>query len=69
MDDECIHGISGGTCAICKHGPRRRPKRDVMATFTARFDGQCPGCNLPIHAGIDVIHKMSDDTYLHQGCE
>lgn len=65
---ECIHGLTEGTCAICKHGPRRPPRREPVATFTARYDGQCPECDLPIHAGIDVVHKMSDDSYIHKDC-
>lgn len=69
-DPDCIHGLLKTTCAICKRGPRK-PSMTVaiMATFTARYDGQCPGCNLPIHSGIDVIHKLSNETYVHDGCE
>lgn len=46
--------------------PRPTPPK-AEATFTARFDGHCRGCNLPIGAG-QIIHRMSDETYRHQGC-
>ena len=46
----------------------RRIPATIEATFYARYDGQCPGCNLPIHVG-SVVHRLSDERYVHQGCE
>lgn len=69
----CPHGMpKPSTCLTCmEDGPVAPPTAKVrptpVATFTARFDGQCPGCNLPITPG-QVIHCLSDMAYVHQGC-
>lgn len=66
--DECKHGMNPAWCSACKEGPRRPRPATVEATFCSRYDGQCPACNLPIIKG-QVIHRMSNDTYVHEGCE
>lgn len=72
MDDneyDCIHGLDSRWCSLCLHPEERKEKRPtVEATFFARYEGQCRGCNLAITAG-QVIHRLSNDTYVHQGCE
>lgn len=66
--DECPHGLDRRWCTTCLHGPARRPTEvSVEATFPARYDGQCPRCDLPIAVGR-VIHRLSDETYVHEGC-
>lgn len=48
--------------------PPKEPPVTIEAMFHARFDGQCGGCNLPIHEG-QYIYKLSNDRYVHEGCE
>lgn len=40
----------------------------VVATFRAVYDGHCRGCDFGIGPG-DTIHKLSDDSYVHAGCQ
>lgn len=72
MIDECIHDLDPATCSTCKH-PRRQPHLTYGEPFRAQFDGQCHGCNLPIHSGQLIASRTasndSDVTYVHQGCE
>jgi hypothetical protein len=67
--DECIHGLHPTWCAVCLHGvtkPAAPPT--IEATFFARFEGQCHRCDLPI-AKATVIHRLSDGSYCHEGCQ
>lgn len=68
MADLCIHEMDPRWCATCKHGPAKPEPVTIVATFRARFDGECPECERPIVAGVCVIHKLSNDTYVHQSC-
>lgn len=54
------------TCPVCR-GPVPKPTVTVERYFTARFDGQCPECDLPIHAGTDVA-LLSTGRYVHGTC-
>lgn len=70
----CPHGMpSPPSCVECmEDGPVAPPERTrrptVEATFQARYAGHCSGCNLPITPG-QVVHRLSDERYVHQGCE
>lgn len=70
----CSHGMpSPASCVDCMDDgpvapPTRRTPRTIDATFPARYDGECHGCNLPISVG-QIIHRLSDERYVHQGCE
>ena len=66
MSEECIHGLESG-CTICLGKDRPAPVV-VEATFFARFAGHCSSCDLPIHVS-QVIHRLSNDRYVHAGCE
>lgn len=68
----CTHGMpTPSACVDCMDegniAPPPRPPAlapETGRSFTARFDGQCPGCNLPTRPG-DWIVKMNDGTYQH----
>lgn len=65
--DECRHGLPKASCYSCKH-PLRAPVRPTVEyTFTAKFDGRCGECNLPMRVG-EVVARMSDERYVHEGC-
>lgn len=64
---ECRHGLDTLWCLFCKY-PVLPPRATIEATFSAKFEGDCRGCNLPISKG-QIIHRLSDDSYMHQGCE
>lgn len=65
---ECPHGLDESWCSLCLHPPR--PDRGIltMSLLKARFSGHCKGCNLGISPG-QMIYKMSNGTYVHEGCE
>lgn len=63
---ECIHGLEADWCAACKH-PTPPSSAPVVATFKARYGGDCRGCEFPIVVG-QVICLRSDDSYVHQDC-
>lgn len=68
---ECRHGLDPRWCASCKQGPQPRPSTRtpvVVATFTAKYDGHCTGCNLSIFKG-QRVHKLENGAYVHEGCE
>ena len=65
---DCIHGLDTGWCSLCLHTAGPIEVVTVEATFPAKFDGDCPACNLPIMVG-QTIHKLSNDRYIHKGCE
>lgn len=54
------------TCPVCL-GPAPKPTVTVERYFDARFDGQCPECDLPIHVGQNVA-LLSTGRYVHAGC-
>ena len=65
---DCPHGLDTAWCATCKHGPSKPSAVTIEATFRARYEGDCPGCSLPIHIG-QVVHKLSNERYVHEGCQ
>lgn len=67
-DEECKHGLDPRWCAACKAPLPRHEQVDIEATFAARYEGQCSGCNLPIQVG-QVVHRLSTEQYVHRGCE
>ncbi len=67
-DEECIHGLTAATCALCKHGPSKPSgPPQIEVTFKAKFEGECPDCRTPIHVG-DIVHRYSNERYYHEGC-
>jgi hypothetical protein len=64
---ECIHGLDDDWCAICKHGPDRPAPEIVEYKFKARYDGQCPACNLPIMVGQSCARTTRGRT-VHDRC-
>lgn len=68
---ECEHGSDPATCLPCRADARPHPTVITTRRFTARFDGDCPGCGFPLHAGQDARSVITDGhrvTY-HDGCE
>lgn len=71
MDDgeDCIHGIDPRWCSLCKHPVQGSEVAvEIEATFAARYDGHCNGCNLPISVG-QMVHRLSSGRYVHTGHE
>ena len=68
-DTECIHGMEFG-CSICsgKDSKRLEPE-EIDFSYRAKYDGQCPGCNLPIAPGQQCV-KTTKGRNLHTtACE
>jgi hypothetical protein len=68
---ECPHGSVPASCPPCRRDAQPEPTVIVTRRFTARFDGTCPGCDLPISVGQDARSVITDGhrvTY-HDGCE
>lgn len=57
------------TCPVCNARLQQRDAdKEWGRPFLAKYDGQCPGCNLPIRAGVDRC--VGDGRrYYHEGCE
>lgn len=73
MTGPCTHGMpTPGSCIDCMDEgnltppPRREPEHAVMAV-TARWDSQCPACDLPIIPG-QAIAVTNRDRWLHERC-
>jgi hypothetical protein len=73
MIEECVHGLEYG-CTLCsgKASAERKllEREQSMASrpFTAKYDGSCTGCSLPIMAGKSTIVLKRQRAY-HSGCE
>ena len=68
--DECIHRLDPATCTIC-NGRYRRERHQVVEwsrPFTARYDGQCDACDLPIHAGEYIVYRADHGRARHLTC-
>jgi hypothetical protein len=68
-DIECVHGMEYG-CSICS-GKDRASKRaeaeEVEFGYRAKYEGQCPECDLPIVVGQQCV-KTTKDRNLHADC-
>lgn len=71
----CTHGMpSAASCIVCMDEGNIAPGHDgpgpeaMGRPFPAKFDGDCPGCDLAIHEG-QPIRRWSDGRYRHDGCE
>lgn len=66
--EECIHLIfPAASCTICNPPKVTHTEPQTGRTITAIYDGQCPECNLPIHADRSVI-KQVRGKWLHKRC-
>lgn len=68
--EECIHGLWPlAMCSICNgHEARRqRETAEQPRIFTARFEGQCRKCNLPILIG-QTVAWLPDHPTTHEEC-
>ena len=57
-------------CTVCSPRPKPEPAEDSHP-FLARYDGQCPSCDLPIRAGADriVMRDGGHGSYaIHEDC-
>ena len=53
-DTECVHGMEYG-CSICSGKDVRRPESEgIEFSYRAKYEGQCPECDLPIVVGPAV---------------
>ena len=71
----CAHGMpSPASCIVCMDEGNiapgwEGPGPEAMGRpFPAKFDGDCPGCDLTIHEG-QSIRRWSDARYRHEWCE
>lgn len=72
MASDCPHGMpSVGSCVECMaDGPVPAPKQEPEQryTVTAKFDGHCTECNLPIRAG-DRVSGVRAGRWIHAECD
>lgn len=69
---ECPHFgrmIIEGECTICSGSVARRAAEQhaALRTFPAKFESQCPACNLPIVVG-QMISWRPDEPTVHEDC-
>jgi len=72
LDQECKHGLTLGTCSICRHPANIRPEplRVVARMQSAIYPGYCGSCDLPIYEGSPIA-KVTDGTWerwVHSTC-
>ncbi len=65
---ECPHGLDDLWCSLCLKRPSGSSTIEIEASFKARYEGDCSGCDLPIYVG-QVVHRLSTGRYVHEGCE
>jgi hypothetical protein len=66
--EECLHGMEDPAwCSICKHGPEKAQPEKIDYAFDARYDGECPECDLPITIGQHCVRTTQGRT-LHRRC-
>lgn len=68
--DECIHGLGPvAACVLCNGRAQREAAEQAEAphTFPAKFEGQCPGCDLPIYVG-QIVAWLPERKATHEGC-
>lgn len=68
--DECIHGLGPvSACVLCNGRALREAaaRRNEWRIFPAKFEGQCPECDLPIAVGQQVAWKP-DHPARHESC-
>jgi len=73
----CTHGfLKPEQCVDCMYEgnvpPAPKAEREsIAATFEAKFEGQCGGCNLPIYPGQHVHRLEPTGRYVHAfaGCD
>ena len=70
MPDVCdFSGVAPAGCAHCRQIPDATallPAGGNSATFRARFDSTCAGCDFDVRAGQHV--RYADDRLVHAGC-
>lgn len=68
MIDECPHGMEDPSwCSTCKHGPERNEPDKIDYAFTAKYEGHCTSCDLPIYIGQRAA-KMTKGRVIHEDC-
>lgn len=69
-DDECIHGLGPiAACVVCNGRAlsEAAERAGQPHTFPAKFEGQCPECNLPIAIG-QIVAWLPDHKATHDHC-
>lgn len=72
MSDICPHDDDPATCPPCRRQrgadrPLGHTAPTVEFAFTARYEGACGACGLPVYVGQSCAH-LSDGTNVHRGC-
>lgn len=67
--DGCPHGDDPAICPPCRRSAGKdKPEPTVVEfEFTARYSGDCTGCNLPIHIGQRCA-RLTNGRTVHVGC-
>lgn len=72
---DCPHGMpTPASCMPCMEEGNMPPvvvadPDHIVATFYAKYDGECPGCGLSISVG-QTVHKLEPSgRYVHEGCQ
>ena len=66
---ECMHGIYPSTsCTYCYPKAKGTTSRTNTRVICARYDGQCPACNLPITADQSYITQDETGRWVHEHC-
>lgn len=74
MTTPCAHGMpTPASCVDCMYegnvppAPPPEVERINQGSFIAKWDGQCPDCNLPIVHGQWLV-RSTHGRYFHEHC-
>jgi hypothetical protein len=68
--EECIHGLGPvSACTVCNGRQEREAKEhaEIPCNFPAKYESQCPACNLPIVVG-QIVAWLPERRATHEGC-
>lgn len=69
-EEECIHGLGPvEACVICNGRAKREAaeRAEQPRTFPAKFESQCPECDLPIYVG-QMVAWLPERRATHAEC-
>lgn len=65
----CIHGLGPvSACTICNGRDKREAAIEPARIFTAKYEGHCDACNLPIYVG-QMIAWRPETKPIHEECD
>lgn len=65
---ECIHGLEGGWCSLCKDYPRHSRPKPQGNRFVAKYEGVCSVEGDEISPGDTILYWGEEGRVAHASC-